>query len=281
VPERMTVIIQGSDDLTVEDAMRQVLDTFALVGRADPVGAGSIAWRLVSATTNSPFTVVAEARSNMPGINVGSIARAQKAQFRKCIAELRTGKVPAAWNSQDDRRRARNWLKRTSSSIAATLIETGDAEIGSRPMAEPIEITAQDAAIAEPALLLPPASGKPRDQIGSVEGYLTGVETHYHKPAIRIRDRRSGDALLIIVPEEFRLQISNEAGFEDVWKERRVVVSGRLHYDSAGRLERVTAAKIRALQPKIIDAGQLKDPDFTSGMSAVEYVEKLRDGDID
>jgi len=275
----MTVIIQGRDGLTVEDAMRQVLETFEMVDRADPATAGAIEWRLVSATTNSPFTVVAEARATRPGVDAAQVAREQKTQFRRCVSELRAGKVPSAWNSQEDRRRARSWLRRTHNAIAATRIDTDEPD--TEQQGDPIVVTAQDALLAEPALDLPPSIGKPREQIGSVEGYLTSVDTHYHKPAIRIRDRKSGIAVLCIVPEEFQSQIAGEAGFEDVWRERRVVVSGRLHYDSAGRIERVTATKVHTVPTRTIDLSQIKDPDFTSGVAAEEYLDRLRDGDVD
>lgn len=270
--ERMTVVVNGRDGLTVEDAMRQVLETFELLMRADPVSLGAIEWQLVSASTNSPLTVIAEAKATRPGVNVAEAARGQKSEFRRCISELRTGKVPSAWNSLDNRRRAKAWLQRTHNGISTTRIDTDQRD-------EPIDVTAQDAQIAEPALDLPPLLGKPRVQIGSVEGFLISVETHYHKPAIRIRDRRTGSDVLCIVPEEFRAKISGEAGFEDVWKERRVVVRGRVHYDSAGKIEKVTATTVHTVESRSIELSAIKDPDFTSGLTAEEYLDKLRDGD--
>jgi hypothetical protein len=271
--ERMTVIIQGRDDLTVEDAMRQVLDTFELVARADPTAAQSIEWRLVSATKNSPLTVVAEAATTLPGVDASKLAREQKTKFRRCVSELRTGKVPAAWNSPDDRRRARNWMRRTHNGISATHIDMEQTE-------GVVTVTAQDASIAEPILELPPVQGRPREQVGSVEGYLTSVETYYNKPAIRLRDRRSGADVLCLVPEEFTAEIAGAAGFEDVWRERRVIVRGKVHYDSAGKVERVTATTAHALPRRLVEVSEIKDDDFTAGLPAEEYLEKLRDGDI-
>ena len=61
VAERITVVVRGQDGLTVEDAMRQVLETFEMMGRADPSAETAVQWCLVSASTNSPLTVVAEA----------------------------------------------------------------------------------------------------------------------------------------------------------------------------------------------------------------------------
>lgn len=272
--EQMTVVVLGRDGLTVEDAMRQVLETFEMMSRADPSAAATIEWQLLTATTNSPFKVVAEARARptSPGVDVVNVARSQKAQFRRCVSELRAGKVPAPWNSQDDRRRAKNWLRRTHDGISSTRIDTDGSD-------DPIELTAQDALLAEPALERPPTTGKPREQIGSVEGYLTSVLTHYHKPAIRIRERKSGTDVLCLVPEEFRSEVAGGANFDDVWRERRVIVRGRVHYDSSGKIDSVTASTVRAIPSSGVDVIALQDADFTSGLSAEQYLEKLRDGD--
>jgi hypothetical protein len=272
VAERITVVVRGRDGLTVEDAMRQVLETFEMMARADPTAGIAIQWCLVSASTNSPLTVVAEAKPSKPGIDATEVARVQKSRFRQSIAELRSGRVPSVWNSQEDRKRARNWLRRTHDGISETVIKTDDVD-------DPLVLTAQDAKVAEPILDQPPLTGKPREQIGSVEGYLVSVETHYHKPAIRIRERRTGADVLCIIPDEFRSQIAGETAIDDVWRERRVVVRGRVHYDKAGKIEKVTATKVHPIPGRNIDNASLKDPDFTSGLSAEEYLEKLRDGD--
>jgi hypothetical protein len=66
--ERVSITVESSlehgGDLTVQDAMRQVLDFFDVVASAANDDARSgISWRLVSATTNSPYTAIAEAVS--------------------------------------------------------------------------------------------------------------------------------------------------------------------------------------------------------------------------
>src|SRR5258706_1137990 len=268
----MTGVIQDRDGLTFEEAMRQVLDTVAMMCRADPEAAASIEWRLVSANTNSPLTVVAEAKARRPDIDATMVAVAQKRIFRRCVSQLREGRVPIAWNSPDDRRRAKNWLRRTGDGIAATRIDTGASE-------DPIVLTAEDAKIAEPVLDAAPI-GRPREQIGSVEGYLIAVETHYHKPAIRIRERRSRAEITCIVPDEFRKQIAEDANFDDVWRERRVVVRGRVHYDGSGKIDRVTATKVHAIAGEAVDVSKIRDPDCAYGLTAEEFVDQFRTGEI-
>ena len=272
--DRMTVVIQGRDGITVEDAMRQVLDTFDLVSRSDPDSMNSIKWELVSATTNSPLTIVAEAKPLHQGTDVRRIVSRQKSQFRRCVAELREGRVPSAWNSTEDRKKAKSWLRRTKESVKATVVDTNDDNAA-------IEVTALDAAAAENALEQPPYQSIFKDQVGSIEGFLTSAETHRHKPAIRIRDRKSGATVLCIVPEEFRAKIAGATGLEDVWRERRVLVRGTIHYSSADRIDRVTAHTIQAIEPRDVQVSDIHDPDFSGGLSAEDYVDKIRDGDID
>jgi hypothetical protein len=275
VAERMTVVIKGQDGLTVQDAMRQVLETFEVVSRADPSSAEAIEWRLVSASTNSPLTIVAEAAPRSLGVDTERVARRQKAQFRAAISDLRAGRNPSQWRSQDDRRRAKTWLNRAKRLIAETVIDMGD------PSEPTISVTAQDAVTAEAVLDLPPRSGKPKHQIGSIEGFLTSIETHYHKPAIRIRDRKTGADVLCIVPEEFRAHIAGSTGTEDVWHERRVIVRGRMRYGDGGELQEIEAAKVVPLPLRKVDVSEMQDGDFTGGVPAEYFVDQLRDESFD
>lgn len=271
--ERMTVVVRGRDGLTVEDAMRQVLDTFELLGNTSPLPDQPIVWRLVSASTNSPLTVVAEAVAALPGFNPDPIAHEQKREFRRCFAELRAGRVPATWNSAESRRKAKGLLARTHNGISAL-------EIFDEASAVPITVTAADAALGEPALEQAAVVGRPRESVGSVEGFLVAVTTYYGKPAIRIRIRRTDAEVTCVVPEEFRQRIVSAANFDDVWRERRVRIRGRLHHTSAGPIERIVATTVEMMPEREIDPRALRDASFTSGLSVEEYLKRFREGEI-
>lgn len=273
--ERMTVVIVpqdgGGDGLTVEDAMRQVLDVFELLA-ADGNANGQVVWRLLEATTNSPFRVVAEATPSTPGADIDAIAKQQKREFSENISSLRKGRIPAAWSTGERRKRATSLFKRTRS-IAKTII--GD------PIDNPIEVTRADADIAEHTLsAVPEHFEKPRDQIGSVDGFLIQVGTHYGKPAIQIRDRKSGLEMWCQIPEQFRSLIATEANFDDVWSGRRVVVHGTIVYDRPGVISRVIANDIQTIESRAIGIDEIKDRGFTGGLSVAEYIEKLREGTL-
>jgi hypothetical protein len=271
--DRMTVVIQGRDGITVEDMMRQVIDTFELVARADPETANSIKWELVSATTNSPLTIIAEAKAIRHDVDVRRVASRQKTQFRRCVGELRQGRVPDAWNSKEDRKKAKAWLHRTRSTVAATVVDTDDSESA-------IEVTALDAVAAEAVLDLAPFVGHFKKQLGSIDGFLTSVETHHHRPAIHIADRKTKESILCLVPESVRAEIANGTGLEDVWRERRVLVRGMIHFTDSGKVEKIVADSVFAVPTKEIKVSDIRDPDFTGGVAAEDYVDKLRDGDI-
>ena len=273
---------RAPDQLRVQDVFQHVLELFDLVSESDPGRDEDIVWRLVSVSMNSPLTVTAEAvaaRPNMAGIDVDKIARDQKKEFSKNYAALRSGKVPSAWQSGHRRRVAKSIMARNHNGIGRTNInfELPEEE------AAPVVLTPDDAEIA--ARTLDTESyiglGKAKDQIGSVEGRLIEVTTHYGKPAIRLRERRSNADIICIVPEEFRHQIADKASIEDVWSGRRVVVRGVISYNEDHTISRITASHIRAVDAESIPVARIQDKTFTAGMTVTEYLEKLREGTLD
>jgi hypothetical protein len=273
MPERMTIVIRGREGLTIEDAMRQVLDTFELLDRSNPLPNQTVEWRLVSASTNSPLTVVAEAASVRPGVDAASVARVQKKTFAACIAELRSGRLPDIWSSIDTRNTAKRLVARVANGIAATDILFDGTE-------DSIQLTAEDTRILTPTLNSALHIGHPAVQIGSVEGFLDEVTTYYNKPAIKVLERRSRSSITCVVPDEFAAEIGLTATLDDVWRNRRVVVRGRIYYDGAGNIERVIANTVELLSDENIDIARLSDPEFTGGLSAEEYLTRFRDGEL-
>ena len=275
--ERMTVVVvpqnNDGDGLTVGDAMRQVLDIFDLLSASNE---SEIVWRLVEATTNSPFKVIGEAESVNPNVNADAVAKLQKAEFASNYASLRKGIIPSAWQAGEPRKKAQSLFERSRSKVAKTRIVIDS-------VSDAIEVTNADAdeidRTFEAHRPAPPQS-KVKDQIGSVEGYLVEVGTHYSKPAIKVKNRKTGEEVWCVIPEEFRSLIAGEANFDDVWSGRRVVVHGRISYDSPGVISRVFASDVQRIEPKPVDLDDIKDKRFTGGLSVAEYIEKLREGNL-
>lgn len=278
--ERFTITVTppetGGDGLTVDDAMRQVLDAFQLLVGSGPSD-DSVIWRLVLAKTNSPpFTVIAEARSVKPGIEVDLIAKNQKKAFARNYAQIRNGHIPDQWSSGNLRTIAKNFLYRNCNGVASTTISL---DSDNNP---PIILTSDEAVIARAAFEEPPTKKvKPRHQVGSIEGKLLRVDTLYHRPAILVSERTSGREVWCLVDDEYRKQIADEANFEDVWRESDVRVRGSLEFDETGELCKVHAIDVIPIKRRSVPIEEIRDSRFTSGMSPSEYLDRFREGKLD
>lgn len=275
--EKLVISVDGSkehpDLLTVQDVFTHVLELFQLVGESDPEAQGQVQWRLVSASMNSPFTVVAEALPTIPGVFIEPIARRQKAAFNRNFAELRTGRIPAAWSAPKAREAINHVLARNRNGIGITKIDDNQPDS--------IVITAEDAERTTAAVVAETLVPKrTKEQIGSLEGRLIEVSTHYEKPAIKLKERKTGAEVWCVVPEDFQHEIAEKTSLEDVWKSSRVVVRGRILYGTDGKITRVEATSVRRIDPRYVSEEQIADKDFTGGLSVTEYLERLRDGSL-
>ena len=283
--ERLIVRVDAPPDrqgvLRVEDAFEHILEVFELAKASGEPNAGQIVWRLVSASMNSPLTVVAEAVGLSPGVDVDRVAREQKRRLASNMNMLRAGTVPPAWAHSITRNTARDFIRRHRNQIGKTEIILS-ASSDEAPE-EKIEVTPQEAVqslVAFENLTADINRIKPKDQIGSVEGFFVQVTTYFHKPAIVMKVRRTGKAVTCIVSDENKEKIASEANFDDVWSGRRMVVSGRLEYDAHGELHKIIANNIRLVEGTAVSLDQLRDDDFTNGQSTAEYLENFREGNL-
>lgn len=89
--ERIKIVVEAPGShigvLSVQDAMRQVLDIFELMD-SDGNSDEQIVWNIISANKSNPLTLEAEAVSLVPGVNVDVIARTKK----NCLREEYEGR---------------------------------------------------------------------------------------------------------------------------------------------------------------------------------------------
>lgn len=270
--ERMTLKIVppdgGRGELTVESAMQQVLDAFQLLSAGSP----SVVWRLVSATTNSPLTIVAEADDSIEAME-------QVDTLSRSLEELRAGKFPEAWKRPELQAAASSFLLRTASSLARTEFVVRDDFVISVGRDDAVQFVGeQNSVISRPSVVEISKTRKP--QTGSIEGMLKEVTTFYGRPAIRIRERKSQRDIACVVSDELALTFSDHASVHDVWTKRRVTVRGTIHYGADGSIYKVDAIDVIASPIDTNTLPPLRDPDFTGGLSAAEYLEKFRAGEI-
>ncbi|MDB5860854.1 MAG: hypothetical protein JWQ76_4543 [Ramlibacter sp.] len=261
--------------MTVQDVFAHVLDLFQLVNESDPEAREQVVWRLVSATMNSPFTVTAEAVAARPDVRVEQIAKQQKRAFRNNLRQLQQGSVPLAWSTPKVRETVSKVLARNRNGIGVTRIDAGVKT------EKPIVITPDEAARAAIAVAVhQPTPHVTKQQVGSLDGTLVQVATHYNQPAIQLVERKSGNEVWCIVPEAFQHEISEHTSVEDVWKGSRVVVRGTLVYGADGKLSRVVATDVRRVEARNVAEGELTDKGFTAGLSVIDYLEQLREGTL-
>ena len=280
--ERIVVSVDAPADrpdlLKVQDAFTHILELFDLATHSESDAENVVVWRLVSVSMQSPLTVVSEAVSARPGVDIDQIARAQKAEFGRNYSELRQGRVPKIWSMGIARKTARSIFQRNCDGIGQTNINI-DPDNKASPE---IVVTPVDAEVVVQALddATNDIAPKIKEQVGSVEGFMVQVGTHYNRPAILIRERKTGMEVWCVVPDEFRSQIAGEANFDDVWNGRRVLVHGRISYEKSGQIARIFATHIHRVDAHPVAVESITDPSFTNGLSVSEYLEKLRDGDL-
>ena len=122
-------------------------------------------------------------------------------------------------------------------------------------------------------------ANKPKgSRMGSIEGTLASVDFYYRKPAIRLVERKT----LASIPCELTPELAKDFQSERiaaVWNHRRVMVRGLIYYNKTGRVLRVVATEARLIDPREVSLEEIQDASFTGGLSSLEYLSTLRDGD--
>jgi hypothetical protein len=281
VVERITITIRASgahpDVLTIQDAMQQVLDYFALLS-AGPKGDQGVEWSLFRATTNSPLEVTGEAVSLEPGVDVSVLARMEKAAVVEGLRAIEQGNAPdpEIWGKKRIEI-AKHIYRRNLNGIGATI---ADFEIG-----EPIRVTPASAKKAVETLEHKEHLDffefkHAHTEIGTVEGVFDRLDSYRNHPAISIIDSRTKRTVWCLLNEKLQADLSDKARYEDFWRHSRVFVSGTIKYDKNGVISVVEARDVRKIQERKVTLEDIRDRDFTSGLSIGEYLNRLRDGTL-
>lgn len=218
------------------DSVRQLL---ALIDGL-PTDGGDLDWRLISVSVNSPlkaelraFTrdgdevsearVVAAAHQGFDALgaanddaDAGAFVRrmpeAERRRLNKLLTPMhgKTGRISVAVAG------------RFEHSITADRAEAVLQECGRSPKAR-------------------------RPELGSVEGQFLAATTHYGAPAIKVRRFLSEEEVLCVFEKGSEMAIGAEHTLAEVWTGRRVVVSGLLTFDGAGRISQIKAATLKTL----------------------------------
>lgn len=116
---------------------------------------------------------------------------------------------------------------------------------------------------------------------GSMEGKILNVGSHYNTPCFTLRPRLGGNDVRCLVKGDLVDSIGAAHSLEEIWKNQRVMIEGVIAYNAAGDPVNIDVEDIRRVVPKDVDLNNVTDPNFTGGLSAGEYLEKIREGDLD
>ena len=269
----------GEDTLTVSDAMQQVLDYFILLSKAevhDPTRPVSVVWRLESATTNSPFTVEATAASSDPTIPVDRQALLARRSLYDGLSELFRAEAKPRWLDEAGESAIRRILARNLNGIGRTDIVISEVE-------PPIVLDKRAALRTQNYLDLKAAEEAAqienlnRKEHGSIEGNAIGLSTHYRKPALVIRERLSGKEVKCVLSPEIATSVGSQHQWNEVWGNQRIVVSGICHYDKGGDIALIEAHQITALKSRDVSITEIRDPNFSNGLTPQQHLDTLWD----
>lgn len=277
-PKKITV--EASPDhpeiLDIKDAMQQVMDYFDLL---TDQGQSDVVWNLVFASTNSPFTAEAtpvDLRTNAPAF--GQV-RDYVAVIERGLSRLQEGQPLDADFPSEKREVAKRILKRNLNGIGRTVIDLGDDAVYE---IHPQQAERSLAAIngeddAEYDYLFSTFS---RKEIGSIEGRIVDLSTDYDEPSIKLKEHRSGREIQCRISDDARDEIENSLTAGDVWTHRRARVRGIINYDPNGKIVRVYDGRIAFIETEDRKISDIHDQDFTGGLPAYEYIDKLRENEL-
>lgn len=264
-----------SNQLDIADAFQQVLDYLRLVELAASEEA-DFDWKLEKASTNSPFTVVAfTPTGSVASKRQQSLAVAQR-RAEDGLKQLADGSVPP-WMSKRQRNTARRITRRFHESIGRMALRADEgaasAFLVNRSLADRVLSTLEKVDGIEEVFV-------PKHRaFGEVEGTLLGAGSYYGKPALWVRVN-GYDVVRCIVEQEKLDELGDEATLGQLWKHRRVRLIGTQAFAEGGVLEQVTVDEMHLFPATKMDIRQIIDAEFTGGMEPIEYLDRLREGEL-
>ena len=264
--------------LSIHDAMQQVLDFFELL--TDQANA-NVVWRLTSASIGSPFVVEGtpfDLRTNAAAYSaVENHVRMMERAFNNIVAG-----DPLDRDFPDDKlKHAERFLERNTNGIGRT-----ECHFGNDEPAVKIEPQIAERSLhvirKEPDVLYNYLfSTFARREVGSIEGRIVDLGTHYEKAAIHVKEHSTSREIWCQVDQRTLDKIEKTITAGDVWHHRRVKVSGELSYDSLGQLARLYEGRVEYIDANDVRIEDLHDSDFAEGLPAHEYLSRLRESDFE
>jgi hypothetical protein len=266
----------GTDAPSVEDLLDQVRDYLEILHGVEEAvaedGALAIDWRIVDASRNSPLALECQAFPRNYAVNIDRRPELVMNCTAKAFQLLQTTAERPEYFTDKVLTKARGIFDRVTNGLNLTEVDFGEG-------LPPILITPVIArgAAANTDRVLKPVS-KPYREFGSVEGYFQGVERDgFGRKLLYIRHRVTGDIIKCIVAGKALMEVERHQ-IAEVFHNRRVQVTGMLHFKSLGRLSQVEANEVRFLRSRseLPQVNDIIDRNFTGGMTSEDYIERQR-----
>lgn len=268
----------GADAPTVEDVLDQVRDWLDVIRGVEEAvsddGGLSIDWRLTDASRNSPLTFECEAFPKSHAVNIDRHVERVLHHTACGLKGLQNEAQRPEYFTDKVLSKARGMFERVTNGLSLTEVDFGSG----LPQFLITPAIARTAA-ANTVRVLAPAPTPYREQ-GSVEGCIQGVERDGHgRKLLFLRHRVTGDIVKCVISGKALADVEDHR-IADVFRNRRVLVIGRLHYKSVGKLSHIDAQDLRFLRPRseLPQIDDIVDPDFTGGVRSEDYLEEMRNG---
>lgn len=269
-----------TDAPTVEDALDQIRDYLEVLRGVEEAvaedGTSKIVWRIVNASKSSPLAFELEAFPKDYGVNIDRRAWSTMDEVSRGFASLQSYAQRPSNFTDKVLGRVQRIFERVTNGLSQS-----EADFGNDfPRMVLTPSTARTAAKNTSKILKP--TDKPYKELGSLEGFFKGVEQDgFGRRVAFIKDRVTGEVIKCLVSSTALLDLEGHQ-IEEVWRNRRVQVSGKIHYRTKGKVTQVEAATFRFFRSKaeLPQVDDIIDHNFTGGLRSEDYLEKLHSGEL-
>ena len=269
-----------TDSPTVQDLLDQVRDYFAVLGQVESSvaedGNSVIVWRIISATTNSPIELVAEGYSNEYGVNIDQRVEVTVRNTAIGIAMLEHGTERPSYFGDETIKLVQRIFERVTNGLDETKIDHGP----DLPTIDLKPAIARTAAQNARSVLTPPE--KPYTEQGSVDGIFRTIgRDGFGRLVLWVHVRLTGEDVKCVLTGSAEEDLGDYR-VREITANKRVRISGTLHYKGRGRLNQVDGVKVRFMRSRseLPELDDILDPDFTNGLKSEDYLKQLRDGEL-
>lgn len=271
--------------LNIVDAMQQAMDFFILLTDDRQT---DIVWKLVSASTNSPFTAEAAPVDRLTNAPADDKIQHHLNMIERNLDQLCDGGLVDQEFLIKKREIFMRICKRNMNGIGRTLMFFGDDtkyEIWPELAARAIK-----AMNIEEVKYIEPGKDEEyeylfktyaRKEHGSIDGRIISLNTDYDEPSIKIKEHATGREIHCRIAESALDGIKSSVTAGDVWEHRRARIKGVINYDQNGKIVRVYDCTLAFIKDREVTLDDIHDPEFTGELPILEYIDKLRENELE